>query len=778
MRIAVNLRLFTKGEIGGLENYLRHIVPALATRAHAQGQPITLLARESEVDTVKAMAPEARVIAVRDELDSEREVSAGAFDLLFCPLLVLEPLHPRIPSAVLIPDLQHEFLPESFDAAALRWRKHHYKTSAANANLVFTLSQHARDTILRTFSVDSARVIVVEPGVDPEFFEPPTPEGARLLRSNHLASNFIYYPANFWPHKNHDTLLAAMRILLERHPDLVLVCTGAPSTGARRVSAHARTLGVHDRVRLLGYLPRPLVVELYRHARALVFPSRFEGFGIPIAEAFAVGTPVVTSSAGSCVEVAGDAALLVDESDPVSIATAVSRLLDDPQLVSEMSARGKARAVRFTWSRALEETLTALDRIAGNQVGQRITVNTKPLVSVVTPSYNMAAYLEQTIQSVLGQDYPNIEYIVMDGGSRDGSREILEKYKSRLSFVSAPDKGQADALNRGFAQSRGAILAFLNADDTYLPGAVSTAVRYLTENRSAGAVYGEGYYVDGAGQIIARYPTQPFQASLLERNCFICQPSTFMRREVFESAGAFDANLHFGLDYDLWIRLAQVAPMVKVDDYLATSRLHDDNKTLGQRGRIYREIMAVARRHYGYVSLDWLLGYASYLTERRVPGRFESSRPSLTKSVLALVLGLSYNGHCASRFLKEWSGYVGLARQPFEGRWDDGWISKRYVRKQFIPAGCRRIRIEGRHLLPHRDALRLSLVVGRRTVSSRLIANHGPFQLTADCAPWMRGAEQRIELRASAVFQPIEQGDRRPLSCIVDGVHFDTVVDS
>ena len=161
-------------------------------------------------------------------------------------------------------------------------------------------------------------------------------------------------------------------------------------------------------------------------------------------------------------------------------------------------------------------------------------MNAVPLVSIVTPCYNMGRYLEQTIESVLAQDYPNIEYIVMDGGSSDDSLRILEKYRGRLDFHSAPDRGTADAINKGFARSRGSVFAYLNADDTYLPGAVSAAVRSLMGEPGIGVVYGDANWVDEEGQVLGPYPTKPYQADMLSQECFICQPAAFIRREAFD----------------------------------------------------------------------------------------------------------------------------------------------------------------------------------------------------------------------------------------------------
>ena len=173
-----------------------------------------------------------------------------------------------------------------------------------------------------------------------------------------------------------------------------------------------------------------------------------------------------------------------------------------------------------------------------------------PLVSIVTPSFNMAKYLPETIESVLSQDYPRIEYIVVDGGSTDGSLEILEGFKDRLSYVSGPDGGPSDAANRGFHQSHGEILAWLNADDSYLPGAVGKAVSYLLAHADTDVVYGEGWWIDESGAMLGRYPTLPFDPKVLERDCFICQPAAFVRASAYRRC-ELDPNVNWSFDDDL-----------------------------------------------------------------------------------------------------------------------------------------------------------------------------------------------------------------------------------
>jgi len=276
----------------------------------------------------------------------------------------------------------------------------------------------------------------------------------------------------------------------------------------------------------------------------------------------------------------------------------------------------------------------------------------EPLVSIVTPCYNTARFLEETICSVLSQDYPYIEYLVMDGGSTDGTREILERYRGRLRYISAPDHGQADAINRGFHLSRGSIFAFLNADDTYLPGAVATAVQNMVNRPDAGVVYGEAYHVGEFGQVIARYPVRPFDPAGLRLRCYICQPASFMRRWAFESAGMLDPQLHFALDYDLWIRIARQHTMLKIDQYLATSRIHPHNKTLRSLRSVFREVCAVLQKHYGYVPCNWLYGYGDYLLTGRNP-MFEPPKPTLANLGLCFLLGSYYNPRHLLRYWKD-----------------------------------------------------------------------------------------------------------------------------
>lgn len=239
-----------------------------------------------------------------------------------------------------------------------------------------------------------------------------------------------------------------------------------------------------------------------------------------------------------------------------------------------------------------------------------------PDVTIVTPSFNQGQFIEETILSVLNQTGADIEYIVMDGGSTDGTLEILEKYAGRLQYFSERDRGQTDAINKGLRRARGRILAYLNSDDAYFPGAVAKAVRFLDDHPEFAMVYGEGYHVDAQGNFMERYYTEPFDFRRLAEICYICQPAVFFRREVLSALGCFDASLQYCMDYDYWIRVGKRFSVGYIPEYLAASRIHSETKTLSKRVEFHEEIVRTVKRHYGHVPVRWIAAWAHAWLER------------------------------------------------------------------------------------------------------------------------------------------------------------------
>jgi glycosyltransferase involved in cell wall biosynthesis len=265
----------------------------------------------------------------------------------------------------------------------------------------------------------------------------------------------------------------------------------------------------------------------------------------------------------------------------------------------------------------------------------------------------MARFLPATVENVLAQDYYPLEYIVIDGASTDGTVAILQQYRGRLQYFSEKDRGPADAIHKGFRKAQGEILAWLNADDLYEPGAIRFAVDYLAAHPETDVVYGDGWWLAEDGHPIRPYPTRPFDARLLERDCFICQPAAFFRASAYRAC-EIDPSLPLSFDYDLWIRMAkQGRRFVYLPRHLANTRMYPSSLTLGRRREVFHVSMDLLRRHYGYVPFSWIFGYTAF----RVDGRdqfFEPLRPSLGKYLLSLPLGLWYNRSRPGRFFSEW----------------------------------------------------------------------------------------------------------------------------
>lgn len=231
-------------------------------------------------------------------------------------------------------------------------------------------------------------------------------------------------------------------------------------------------------------------------------------------------------------------------------------------------------------------------------------MSTPPRISVITPSLNQGAYIERTIKSVLDQGYPNLEYIVIDGGSSDNTIDILKAYGSRLVWVSEKDEGQSDAINKGLSIATGDIIAYLNSDDLYEQGALSAAAEVFAKDRSVMWLTGRCRIIDEADHEVRRLITE-YKNLLLEQYSYrlllvtnpISQPATFWRRQVVEEFGPFDLNEHLAMDYEYWLRIGRKYPPVIINRYLAGFRVHQASKTTGSFLRTYRQELVIARRY-------------------------------------------------------------------------------------------------------------------------------------------------------------------------------------
>jgi len=240
----------------------------------------------------------------------------------------------------------------------------------------------------------------------------------------------------------------------------------------------------------------------------------------------------------------------------------------------------------------------------------------QPLVTIVTPSFNSAKTIEATILSVLQQTYKPIEYIVMDGGSKDGTVEIARRYEPQLKVVSEPDKGQSDAINKGWRMAKGDILAWLNADDQYLPDTVQIAADYFQSHPEAKWVYGVLQSINPQGQ---PFPYRNFEITwnydtLLRVGCYVTQPTVFLRRSVIDQFGLLHEQLHYAMDYEYWLRIGRVYPGHLITDLHARMIRSSETKTESGGVKRIKEIEAMVRQYgaddlpYG-IHHEWTIAF-------------------------------------------------------------------------------------------------------------------------------------------------------------------------
>lgn len=257
-----------------------------------------------------------------------------------------------------------------------------------------------------------------------------------------------------------------------------------------------------------------------------------------------------------------------------------------------------------------------------------------PKISIVTPSYNQGQFLEETIRSVLLQGYPNLEYLIMDGGSSDNSIEIIKKYEDWLTYwVSEKDNGQSDAIRRGFDKATGEIIGWLNSDDYLLPGALMRTGRSFAQNASLELTVGGGLVISSGGELIRKYYMFPQDfRSLLVGGQFFMQMSSFWRRDAYEAVGGLDTSLKFCFDYDLFLRLAHRRPPEGIDAMLAAFRIHDHSKTATIWESVALPEIAKVRDRYGFSSIP--VPERACLSEETVAEFYRITRAGILRDAL------------------------------------------------------------------------------------------------------------------------------------------------
>jgi len=221
-------------------------------------------------------------------------------------------------------------------------------------------------------------------------------------------------------------------------------------------------------------------------------------------------------------------------------------------------------------------------------------------ITIVIPSYNQGQFIGRTIDSILNQGYANLELLVMDGGSDDETVRILKSYGNQITWQSAPDRGQTQAVNKGWKIATGQILGWVNSDDQLLPGALEKVARYFDTHPETNWLYGNCRYIDADGQTLGNYPAQPYDYGVLVKNLqnYIPQPTVFLRRSVFEVIGFLNEDLHYVMDLEYWLRIGLKFPAVYINTSLACLRLHRDAKSVSSYNKFSSELVTTVETFF------------------------------------------------------------------------------------------------------------------------------------------------------------------------------------
>ena len=274
-----------------------------------------------------------------------------------------------------------------------------------------------------------------------------------------------------------------------------------------------------------------------------------------------------------------------------------------------------------------------------------------PKISIITPSYNQGQFLEETIRSVLDQDYPNLEYIIIDGGSTDNSVDIIKKYENRITcWVSEPDKGQSDAINKGFRMATGEILAWINSDDCYAPYTFEMIVDFFEKHKEVDCVYGDINRIDEKGRVLDTIKSIPYQYKmLLYGACLIPQPTFFFRRKVVEAVGYLDTNLHYQMDFEFFVRIGyEKFTFANIPKTLASFRFHCDSKTIAHRKEFFQEDRQIKNMYrqklfrkdesltdFWLISLKWIYRLKAFMIRAITRGQFIPFRSKIIMHSIA-----------------------------------------------------------------------------------------------------------------------------------------------
>jgi glycosyltransferase involved in cell wall biosynthesis len=383
MRVGLNATSFSPGRMGGMETYFRNLVDRLQSHDHDNdylllcdkrfGGEFLLANPAFRMEYINYAKPSPAWFlrgVVRNVLNLDilaNRMNGVKADVIHHPFTVLTPPGIKTPSVLTFWDMQHEFFPTFFSRTELLKRQRLYRASAESATRIIVSAAFTKECLINRYGIDHEKIEVIYTGYGSEY-RPVDDAGllAEIRRKYALDRPFLFYPAATWPHKNHKRLLEAVRLLCDRYRfDGALVLTGIAMQAHSQIMDEISRLGLADQVKILGYLPSSDLPLLYNCARLMVFPSLFEGFGIPLVEAMACGCPVACAHATSFPEVVGAAGILFDPLDHESIAETIWSAWNDEGRLARMRESGIERVKLFNWDAAALKTMAVYKKACG-----------------------------------------------------------------------------------------------------------------------------------------------------------------------------------------------------------------------------------------------------------------------------------------------------------------------------------------------------------------------------------------------------------------------------
>ena len=470
MVIGIVIDKLYPGKIGGAEQYIRNLINIWGRMEDVR---MILFLNEYAMDSFETIESKGtcRVCVPEDLNDAEKyyEYYVAKYDIrvLFCPLFYVPCEHCSVPMVSLIHDIQYEYFPEYFSDELLQYRREETIKAVIASTAVITISEFSKNTIVEKLSVNRDKVYVIYENSDSSF-DDNIIEETNIRIKQQLPTSYIVYPANGWPHKNHKRLIDAYKILKdEYHTESKLVLTGNAINDDSGLQEYIRERSLDTDVISLGYIQQEEMPYVFRNAKMLVFPSLFEGFGIPLVEAMRVGIPIVCSKSASIPEIVKDAAIFFDANDAYDMAKKIHLVENDNELCKELIQKGTKRAMAFSWEKCAEQTLKVLEKQLVEWPKDNQRRYQMPQLTLLVPVYSELGKLQDLLDSVEKQEYGSKKVVIFTKKKGIYSRltKLINKYSMNLEVVT--QNNLSNVLDRIINEDKKGIIGVLQVGQIF-----------------------------------------------------------------------------------------------------------------------------------------------------------------------------------------------------------------------------------------------------------------------------------------------------------------------